>query len=437
MKDTAGAHGANGDSQAHDGIGWTPANIYVLGILTVVYAINMVDRQIIGLMIPLIKSDLRLSDTVLGLISGFAFALFYAIAAMPFASLADRWSRRNIIAFGLAAWSIVMALHGAARSAVQLAIARLLLGVGEATATPASNSIIADLFRPSQRAFALGFQSAAASIGVLIAYPAIGYVSGAYGWRAGFAAAGVPGIFVAVLFYLTVREPRRGQSDEAQSDEGPTEALPLRVALRRLFATPGFLPIILTGGFAGFSMAIMLTWAPTFLSRVHGLTQAEIGTSLGLLRGTGGVAGALIGGWLATWLGRKDWRWRYRIPALSMLLVAPAQLLLLFGSDGAWQFGLALETVLVMAQFGPMFALLLAASDSRTRAVATACFIVLVNILGQGGGPLIAGGVSDFLAPSLGQEAIRYALLTAVAGTLLAGTFCYLGGKRIAGLRHG
>jgi len=406
--------------------GWTVRNAYTLAMLTLIYALNTVDRNMFGLLVPLIKTDLNFSDSQIGLLSGFAFAAFYAIVAVPIASLADRWNRRNIIAIGLAFWSFMTFCHGLVRTGWELALTRFLLGAGEASSVAPSNSIIGDLFGPAKRPFALGFLAASTSIGVLLAFPAIGWISEAYGWRAAFMAMGLPGMGLALLFWLTVVEPTRlitpGQANYP---------VPLGVALRRLTTSPAFMLAVTSGTFISFDLAVTLTWTPTFLSRVHGLSQAEIGQMVGLLRGVGGIIGGIGGGFVATALGRRDPRWRYRVPASAMLLVAPAELLLLFGGEGFWQTGLALDTLLVLAQIGPLFAILIAAADTRTRAVAVALFLLITNMIGQSSGPFVSGMLSDMLASSFGEGAIRYAMLVGTIAAFLAGLFCFAAGRRI------
>jgi len=406
--------------------GWTVRNAYALAMLTLIYALNTVDRNMFGLMAPLIKADLDFTDAQIGLLSGFAFAAFYAVVAIPIASLADRWNRRNIIAIGLAFWSFMTFCHGLVRTGWELALTRFLLGAGEASSVAPSNSIIGDLFSPAKRPFALGFLAASTSIGVLLAFPAIGWVSQEYGWRAAFMAMGVPGMGLALLFWLTVAEPTRVTVSGQASDP-----VPLLVALRRLTTSPAFMLAVTSGTFISFDLSVTLTWTPTFLSRVHALSPAEIGQLIGLLRGAGGIVGGIGGGLVATMLGRFDPRWLYRVPAIAMLLVAPAELLLLFGGEGFWQIGLALDTLLLMAQIGPLFAILIAAADMRTRAVGIAFFLLITNMIGQSGGAFVSGGLSDMLTPSLGNGAIRYAMLAGTMAALVAGLFCFAAGRRI------
>lgn len=410
--------------------GWTVRSAYTVALLTLIYAFNTADRNLFGLLVPLIQEDMHLSDTAIGLLSGLAFALFYATAALPIASLADRWNRRNIISIGLAFWSLMTAMHGLVSNAIQLAITRFLLGAGEATSVAPSNSIIADLFSPAQRPLALGFLSMATSIGILVAFPVLGWVSEDYGWRTAFVAAGIPGLLLALLFFLTVREPER----QAAPGEGKVgDPVPLLEALRYLAGSRAFIFGVAAGTLVSMNMAITHTWVPSFISRVHNLDQSEIGTLMGFLRGPGGIIGGLLGGWLTTKLAERDERWLYKVPAIAMLLIVPAQLLLLFGEAGwTWQIGLGLETMLVISTIGPLFALLLSASQPRTRSVAIALFLFVSNLVGQGSGPLISGMISDALLPSLGDESIRFGMLTAVGAALLASACCFASGRNIA-----
>lgn len=415
--------------------GWTMRSAYTVGLLTLIYAFNTADRNLFGLLIPQIEADMHLSDTAIGLLSGLAFALFYATAALPIASLADRRSRRNIISAGLAFWSLMTAMHGLVNNVIQLAITRFLLGAGEATSVAPSNSIIADLFSPAQRPLALGFLSMATSIGILVAFPVLGWVSEEYGWRAAFVAAGAPGIFLALLFFLTVREPAR----RAAPGEGVvSDPVPLGQALRYLVRSRAFVFGVGAGTFVSMNMAITHTWVPTFISRVHDLGQSDIGALMGFLRGPGGIIGGLAGGWLTSVMGARDERWLYRVPAIAMLFIIPAQLLLLFAeTDWLWQFGLALETLLVVSTIGPLFALLLTTAQPRMRSVAIALFLFVSNLVGQGGGPLISGMLSDALVPSLGDEAIRYAMLAAVVTAIFASFCCFAAGRNISADRLG
>jgi predicted MFS family arabinose efflux permease len=393
-------------------------------MLTLIYAFNSVDRSLFGLMVPLIKADLQLSDTMIGALAGAMFSIFYASAAIPIAALADRYSRRNIIAIGLAVWSLATLCHGFARNVGQLAFTRFLLGAGEASSIAPSNSMVADLFSPAHRPLAMGILASSASLGIMIAFPILGHLAQSHGWRAAFVAAGVPGVLIAALFFLTVREPPRiGVPSGSEA-----AVVPLRLALGALFRTPAYVWTVAAGVLMGFDLAVTFTWAPSMLERVHGLSPAETGSAVGLLRGIGGVAGAIAVGWLA---GANDRRWRYWAPALAMFLTVPAQLLLLFGDDPMWRVGLFAETFLIIGQGGQLFALLIVASDPRTRAVAVATFLFVSNLVGQTTGPILPGLISEGLRPAFGAGSIRYAMLVGPLAALAASGCCIAAGRRL------
>jgi len=406
--------------------GWTPRTAYVVALLTLIYAFNTVDRNLFGLLVPMIEKDLHLSDTMIGLLSGFAFALFYATAALPIASIADRWNRRNIITIGLAFWSLVTACHGLLQTAWQFAIMRFMLGAGEASSVAPSNSMIADLFGPSQRPLALGLLSMATSLGILFAFPVLGWVSEVHGWRMAFAVAGVPGLLTALIFFLTVREPRRVNDAGKAAIDNPVS---LRQAVLSLGRSRAYVFGVLAGTMVSTNLAIMQTWLPTFLARTQGMNQEDLGSLIGFLRGPGGIIGGLAGGWLTSHLARRDPRWLYRVPAFAMLLIAPAQAMLLFSTTPfLWKAGLLLETLLLVSTIGPLFALLLSTAGPVMRSVAIALFLLVSNLLGQSIGPVVAGAISDMLHPTQGSEAIRYAMTTAILAAVLASGFCFAAG---------
>src|SRR5215475_3819007 len=186
---------------------------YVLGVLVVVYIFNFIDRQILAILLQPIKEDLKISDTALGFLTGFAFALFYTIAGLPLARIADRWVRRSLIALSLATWSIMTAASGLARGFTDLALARIGVGIGEAGATPPAHSLLSDYFPPEKRATVLALYASGIYVGVGLGFWLGGWINDAYGWRAAFFVVGLPGVAMALLVRLTVREPVRGMSE--------------------------------------------------------------------------------------------------------------------------------------------------------------------------------------------------------------------------------
>src|SRR3984885_2801841 len=192
---------------------------YVLGLLTVVYALNFLDRTIFNVLIEPIKKEFSLSDTTMGLLAGFGFVLFYSLLGIPIARLADRLNRRNIVALAFAFWSAMTFLCGMAQSATTLALARIGVGIGESAGTPASQSMIADLFSRNERPRALGIYAIGTYLGIFLGYLLGGWVNQHYGWRMAFFSAGLPGIALATVLWLTISEPRRGATAETFSPE--------------------------------------------------------------------------------------------------------------------------------------------------------------------------------------------------------------------------
>jgi MFS family permease len=393
----------------------------VLSVLTLISTLNYLDRSLLGLALPAIKAEMNVSDTSLALVTGLAFVLFYSSLGVPIAWLADRWSRRNIIAIGLAFWSLMTFVTGWAASLWQLAIARFLMGAGEACGLAPSNSMIGDLFRKASRPLALAIFGLASSISFAVFYPLMGRVSDAFGWRAMFFAAGLPGIALAVIFWLTVREPVRGAAEEPGAHIAD-EPVPLAQALLALLQSRAYVLLLIGAAFMGAIVYATSTWSPSFLARVHQLSTTEIAASIGPMRGIIGGAGILLGGIITDWLGRRDERWRLRVPALACLLAAPAEVLFLLGDTTAvWVTGFALTSFLTLLHQGPIFAAVITVTPPRMRALAISLLVLSSSLVGQVLGPLLVGFLGDRLAPLHGPGAIRYSLLSLSACAIIAG----------------
>lgn len=407
-----------------DAGGWTARSIYTLGFLTVIYAFNNVDRNVFGLLMPLMQRDLGLSDTMLGLASGFAFACFYALAGLPMAYLAERFSRRNIIGICFILWSLMTVLTGLVRNSVELLAARFLLGAGEAGGTAPSTSMVGDLFDKRRRTLALSVLLCANSLGIMFAFPVLGWIAAEHGWRNAYLAAGIPGIVLGALFLLTVREPQRGRTDGIAPGEAAPMAQSFVSVLKQLLASRAYVRAAVASTLLWVTISAMQAWAPTFLMRIHGLQPAEVGLYIGALRGPTGIAGALFGGIATTWLAKRDSRWLVWAPALFLFGVAAANGLLLFTGGIGWKVGMALDTFFTAAQVGPMFALLLVGANARTRATATALSFVIIYLVGMTSGPIVVGALNDLLAPALGDGAIRWSLLVAASASVIAALVC-------------
>ena len=391
---------------------------FVLGAMFVLYILNFVDRQLLNLFLEDIKSDLQVSDTAMGALTGLAFALFYTIAGIPLARWADRGSRTLLITLGLVAWSAMTAVSGLAKSFVQLAAARVGVGIGEASFTPAAHSLLSDYFPVSRRATALAIFAAGASAGNLVGYAGGGLLGDALGWRNAFILVGLIGLPFAVVFWLTVKEPVRtslggtpvGSSDDSLGD-----------VWRYLFSRRSFVLLAASAAMHGFSSYGSGAWIATFLRRVHGLSLTETGMVLALTAGLCGLIGQIAFGRLADHLGQRDVRWYMRLPAITSLVSLPLVLLFLWLDDPFWAIAAFVPgSIVVSAWTGPTYAMAQSLARPHMRAMASAIIVFLLNLIGLGLGPLIVGMLNDALTPSLGEVAVRYSLTIVVVPHALA-----------------
>ena len=268
------------------------ARYYSVGLLTIVYTFNFIDRQLLAILQESIKADLLLSDTQLGLLTGFAFALFYVSAGIPIARWADRGNRRNIVALAVAIWSFMTAISGFVQNYTQLLLARIGVGIGEAGGSPPAHSIISDIFPPESRASALAFYSTGVNIGILFGFLFGGWLNEYFGWRVAFMVVGIPGLIVALFVRYTLREPIRGLADNRTVKDKPE---PFLSVLSLLWSRSAFRHIAFgaaLNAFAGYSTS---SWTASFMIRSHGMTTGELGTWLALIMGAGGAIGVFAG----------------------------------------------------------------------------------------------------------------------------------------------
>jgi MFS family permease len=396
-----------------DVIARQPARRYfVLGLLTLIYALNFLDRTIFNVLIEPIKKEFSLSDTTMGLLAGFGFVLFYSLLGIPIARIADRLNRRNIVARAFAFWSAMTLFCGMVQSVTTLALARIGVGIGESAGTPASQSIVADLFTKNERPRALGVYAIGTYLGVFLGYFIGGFVNQHYGWRMAFFAAGLPGIVLAAVLWLTVAEPRRGAMAETFAPEplGPTLAF---LASQRTF-------VIILIGFCLTSYTNYATsaWIPPFLARVHHLGSAEIGSYAGTFKGLFGMAGTLVGGLLVAQISQRDDRWKLWGPAVTSGLAGPVfAVCMLTPSFPIMVAALALTSFLVGFHLGPIFAIAQTVARPSMRALATSIILLISTCFGQGIGPLAVGVINDALKDRFGTDAVRYSLLSAALTT--------------------
>ena len=386
---------------------------YALGVLVVVYTFNFIDRQILAILLPAIKAEFMVDDWVLGFLAGPAFALFYATLGVPIALLADRFNRRNLIAISVAVWSVMTALSGLAGNIVQLALARIGVGIGEAGCSPSAHSMISDYYPPEQRSTAIGIYTVGISIGIMIAYLAGGWVVQNIGWREAFFIVGIPGLLLALLVRFTVKEPSRGMSENKVDTDHRAGIFDVaRFLLRRR----SFIHLALGSALASFGGYASISFFPSFLVRSHGMSYSQIGVYLGLLYGIGGALGFAGGGYIADKLGRDNKKWSLWGVAISTLiawiLIFPVYLL----DNVTWVLVMFfLPIVFSNFYLATTIAQVQSMVGLRMRAVASAFLFLILNIIGLGLGPQVTGLLSDFLAPGFGQESMRYSLLIVAA----------------------
>ena len=408
----------------------TRAKQYALGVLVVVYTFNFIDRQILAILLPAIKTEFAVDDRVLGFLAGSAFALFYATLGIPIALIADRSNRRNLISLALAVWSGMTALSGFATNIFYLVLARIGVGIGEAGCSPPAHSMIADYYPPEQRSTAMGIFTLGISFGIMIAYLAGGWVVDNMGWREAFLIVGIPGIVLALLVRFTIIEPVRGAS-ENRIDTGDRPSM-FSVA-RFLAGRKSFRHMAFGAGLAAFLGYAVISFYPSFLVRSFSMSLSSIGIYLGLILGIAGGLGFAGGGYVADRIGRKRTRAAFNAITASLLLAWIFNFPVFYASSGPTSLAFfAIPAVLSNVYLATTFAQTQSLVPLRMRAVASAIVLFVINSIGLGFGPLLTGALSDFLAADYGSESMRYSLLivAAIVGPWTAFHY-FMAGKHI------
>ena len=398
---------------------------FVLVMLTMVYAFNFIDRQILVILQEPIKADMGLSDTQLGLLSGFSFALIYVTAGIPIAYWADRGNRRNIVSLSLAVWSGMTALSGFVQNYAQLLAARIGVGLGEAGGSPPSHSMISDYFPPEQRGRALSFYSMGIYVGILLGFMFGGMIAEAFGWRAAFLIVGIPGVLFAIVLRLAVQEPLRGRWETAADNAADRPSLQDTLTLLRQL--PSFWLIAVRCALTAFVSYGVGNFFPSFLIRSHGLSVAQVGVVLALVSGIGGALGTYLGGYLGDRFGARDPRWYLWVPMLGGLIAFGPYLYVLLTDNTTHLLVILVFTNILTAMYlGPCIALSHALVPPNMRALTSAILFFVLNMIGLGLGPFLTGLASDLLAPRFGTDSLRYAMvLASLFGLVAIGLFFF------------
>lgn len=405
---------------------------YAMWLLLVIYILNFIDRQIVNAVAELIKNDLGLSDTEVGLMTGFAFAVFYTVLGLPIARLADRTSRPLIISVALGIWSLFTVLSGFATNITQMLLARIGVGVGEAGCSPPAHSLISDINPKDKRASALAFYALGIPIGAVLGTSAGGVLAGEFGWRMAFVICGLPGVILAIITLFTLVEPRaRGLAVGIKAVTVPAATIGevLRtLATKRTFWLVAFAAAIKS--FIGYGHA---PFTASFFLRVHGDAIQPLADWMGLERigalsimlavfgGVGGVIGTLLGGRIADHYGRLDYRAWCSVPGIASLIVIPLFVTAMLMPSPYIAIPIfAVTAILGTLWYGPVFATAQSIVPPHMRAVAAAILLFVINLIGLGLGPVAVGALSDLLANGFGMgknEGLRWALIiSAFAG---------------------
>jgi len=402
---------------------------FVLGVLTTVYSFNFIDRQLLVILQESIKAEMGLSDTQLGLLSGFSFAIFYVSFGIPLAKLADSWIRRDVIVISLTIWSSMTAVSGFAQNFIHLLLARIGVAIGEAGGSPPAHAMVSDIFNQQQRATALAIYSTGINIGILFGFLLGGWINEFYGWRTAFLVVGLPGIALAIFLKLAVAEPTRGMAEE-KVDEG--SAPKLNETLKLLWSRKSFRHLSIACGIHAFVSYGAGNFIPSLFLRLHDIETGELGTWLALSSVAGGI-GTFMGGYLSDRLGKQDPRWYQWVPAITTLIYLPFTLFI-YLTDQTY---LALMTTFITgmlfnAYLAPNLAITHSLVGLRMRAMSSAILFFILNFIGLGFGPMVIGFVSDMINPTYGIESIRYALLIVIpVSTIWSATHYFIAARHI------
>jgi MFS family permease len=397
-------------------ISW-PLRYYMLLMLSLVMMMSVIDRRIIEILISSIKRDLVLSDAELGFLGGLPFALVYATLCIPAARLGDNWSRGKVVGLAISFWSVATMLCGVAQNFVQLCLARVGVGAGEACGAPSGQALVGDLFPRKGRATAMSLYLAAVPVGT-----SIGYVVGAWAlkhfdWRSAFLIVGIPGLIIGPMMLLTFPKIPKGMADGATVDRKPP---PFLATIRELWSIGALRYILIGASLQSFVAAGIQFWIPTFMERTHHISGLALGTGLALATGPGSLIGHLAGGPILDLLGRRDVRRQILLPIVTVVVGGSCAAAAFLVPVDYVYLSLGLQIFFNGMFAAPLYAIVQTLAPAVSRATAAALLVFLINIVGLGAGPWLLGQMSDLLQPQFGAEALRTALLIATGAAIPA-----------------
>ncbi len=412
------------DTKTNSDVNKIPAySWYALALLTLIYVMNFVDRVLIYLLFAPIKKEMLFSDTQLALLGSTSFVIFYTVLGIPFGRIADKYSRRKLIVFGLSIWSLFSGLTGFTQGFWQIFLCRMMVGIGEATLGPAALSMLSDYFPSRVRATVQATFSSAIAIGTGIAFFLGGWINDAFNWRHAFYFLGFPGIVLAIVVYF-LKEPQRGIRDTAaQIERKDWKLLFKNIPLRYILF-----------GYAFFAVAAnsVSIWLPTFFVRTQNMSIAEIGKWIGIGTILGGLPGTILGGWIADKFRAKRSGGRMLFSVFIALLCVPIWFIILNSTNIVLQLVLiSLLLGFALAWLGPAAADVNDIAGPNLRGLATGMYFFVVNAIGLGIGPLLYGKLNDLFNVTKNPEVMRQTLLISPVACIIAATILYLGSRSL------
>ena len=386
------------------------AAFQTLGALMLVNVMSQLDRQIMSVLVEPIRKDFGFTDTEVGIVVGLAFAVFYTLAGLPLGRLADVTNRKHIVVSVLSFWSLATAACGLARGFWTLFVARVCVGIGEAGSAPAAQSILAETFPPARLGRALSTYQMAIPIGIFVGVAGGGALAEAFDWREVFVIVGLPGVAVAGLAFFLLREPARGPKEEVP---------PVREVLSTLLAMPSLRQLMLASSIQTMTLAATASFNFAFMLRVHDLTSSQAGLLIGAMTMLAGGFGTYMGGAIGDRLARRDPRWRIGCLGVGAVVSVPFTVVAYLVDD--LTLTVVLLTIGMLGSYmyaGATHACSQSLVGPRMRAMTAASMLFAMNLFGYGGGPVVAGVMSDLFG---GEEALRYSLAVMNGFLLWAG----------------
>ena len=397
---------------------------WALALLTALYTLSTVDRNVVSILAEPIRQEFGLSDSQLGFLTGTVFAISFSLAGIPLGLLADRVNRVRLLAGLLAIWSLLTVVSGFTRTYVALLLARIGVAAAESGASPASMSLITDLFPKEKRGTALGFFYTSTPLGLAIGFGLGGFIAAHFGWRAAFLFAGLPGLIISALLILTLREPKRGAQDAPRSGSAALVGSSLPQLLKLTLQRKTMLFLLLAAVSMIIAQAGIGSFIAPFLIRIHGLPIDQVGGMVALAWGGGGLFGLPLGGIFADRAAKGSPERAPRFVALSAALTAPLAIAAFLAPNPTLALALVFGCSIVgHAYYGATFSVYLSVAPAAIRGAAGALLIVALNLIGYGVGPQFTGILSDVFAAQGVANSLRWALVSVSCVYLVAALF--------------